>query len=143
MGHFAGDQLADTVLIFLIYKVFLIFHDFGDEVLAEGENLPALEILQTDVLHHLFAHFKVGLNLDRIRQGNLCVFVLHLSVFHNLPVALDLQIPAVHIDNDVKVGVRTVFLQQHRTENVLQNAHQRFSFNIFEIFELRKGFNQI
>ena len=79
--------------------------------MADGQNFASGEVRQMDILHHLLANLKVGLDFDSLRQGDLVAFVLHGTVFHNLAGVLDLQISAVHVDDNVKLGIRAVFLQ--------------------------------
>ena len=71
-------------------------------------------------------------------QADLKGLIFQLIVLHNLAVPPNLKISLVDIDDDVKIFIGPVFLQQQTPEYILQDTHHGHPVNILQFLKFGK-----
>ena len=68
MMHLSGINLAFKVFELLINRGIIMLMDLGDQILAKGQNGTSSQIDQFHLFRHIFAYFKIGLDLSCFRK---------------------------------------------------------------------------
>ncbi len=139
----AHNHLAHFLLIFLEDQRLLVVLNLAHEVLADGQNLAAAEVVHIDRFGEFLAHFKIGLYLDGLAVGNLHVLILHGSVLDDGAVAENFQVALVDVHDDVEILVGAEALGQCRAEHLFEDVHQSLAVYVLQFFEFREGINQL
>ena len=149
--NFLVPGLIDLAYHYLTHFLFVLLEDqrllvvlnLAYEVLTDGQNLAATEIRHIDGFRELFAHLKVGFNLDGIAVGDFQILILHSAVFNDGAVAENLQVTLVNIHNDIEVVLGAIAFGQGGTENLLKDVHQCLAVYVFKLFKFLKRIYQI
>ena len=94
------------------------------------------------MLAAVFAHFKVGFDAARFREGDLFVGIFHFIVGYDLTAARDLEVTFVGIDHDGEIFVRAEYFGDDTAEALFEHAEQSGVIDIFGLVEVSEGLQQ-
>ena len=141
--HFSCDHLSYALLVLRVQGVFFHVKDATSKVLTEGQHVAATKALELDFLGQLFADFKVVFHFQGFDQGDFHVFVFHCAVLNDFTVPPNFEVAFFRVDDDVKILIGPVLLDDHVSEDLFQNRHQSFFVDVLEFLEFSKRFQQV
>ena len=106
--HLSRDDLSHLLLVLVVKVVFLQLQYLGGQRLTKIEYGATAKMLKRNLIGHLFSHFKIGVDFQCLREGNLQIGIFQLIIFHDGTVAPYLKVSLVGVDNDIIVFVRAV-----------------------------------
>ena len=131
-------NLTDLLLVLVVQIVLFQFQNFGCQCLTEIEYGTPAEMFKLYLVGHLFAHFKIRVNLQCLRKGDLQVGILQFIIFHNGAVTPYFKIPLVGVDDDIIIFISTAGFRYHVAERLFQHADKRCFVDIFQLVEFGK-----
>ena len=143
MVYLGAHHLAHTLLVLLEDGILLQLQDAAGQILPQRQHIPPSEGLKWHFFRHFLAYLEVILDFQGIAEGNLRRLILHLAILDDFSVLPNLQIALIRVDDDVEVRVVPVLLLNHRTEDILEDAHHYLAVDVLELLEFLEGINQI
>ena len=140
---FGADDFAFAVLVLVVERVVLQFHDAAGQCLPELQDGAASELRHIYALAHFLAFLVVVLYLPCLAQRDFLVLVGYLAVRHDDAVVVDFKVTLVGIDDDVVVLVGTVHLGDDAAEAFLQDADQRGAVDVVLLLEVGENLNHV
>ena len=95
-----------------------------DELMTSYRGTTKAQIVYRYFAKTLYAQHEYLLasyHFKRFAQGNLTGFVFYFTVFDDLPFPEGLNVSFVHVHDDFKVFIRTIFFLDHGSENFFQH----------------------
>ena len=141
--YLTGNNFTDNVLVLLIQNILLQIFYFLDQRLAGCGHGSAAKMLNTDLLGHFLAYFKIRFNFPRLTQADLIMIPNVLGVIvYNLPNPVNLQVSFIRVHDDIEVIIRDILFLDHRTKHIFQDADHRRAINVLLLREVGKRLDQ-
>ena len=115
------------------------FESFRSKGLTEGQDGATSEGVGVDVLTHLFAHLKVGLNLSGFRERNLFVVVFHLTISHDFAATGDFKVALVGVHHHGKIFVGAIGFGNDTAKTLFEHCQESGAIDVFGLVEFSKA----
>ena len=137
--NFSDDDFTDGGVILIKNDFFFDFLDTLVEILFRAHDKPASETLKVDDLDKIVSNVQrlVGFLTNGLQID------LHVRIgdrFDDLFLEIDLNIPFIHVHNDVKSRFQAVLLTHHHRKDVFNDAREHVFIHAFLARHLRKRF---
>ena len=138
----AGNDLALSVLVFLVDDLLLGVAHALDEHLFGGLGGDAAEILDRQLEAHLVFKGHVGVDGPGIGQTNFRRRIGHVIVFHHDLELVHLDLALFVVVADLDIEILAIFADDRRAHGLFQGVDQQIAINAPVLADLIDGFFQ-